>query len=231
MLLHRWADICHLPYDEVRARYKSYYKLLETNQKTLDDFVKFLNQPSPQPFIAALESVYTQENFLNNLNLPVLNLIREFRKTNRVGFLSNAENFFYPYIQQKLEPEFDFSYSSWQLGLEKPDPQIYLQVLKLQNLSPEEVVFIDDNTDNVTSAQTLGIHTILFESIQRLLDELKKINSLKTEIWQTEIYFTNPIGMYHVIGFLHTGHVTGGVFPTYIFPQFTHFHSNSTSES
>jgi HAD superfamily hydrolase (TIGR01509 family) len=68
---------------------------------------------------------------------------------------------------------FDFGYTSWQLKLRKPDPQIYQAVLTLQNLKPEEVVFIDDTPKNVDSAKSLGIESILFTDNAQFLNSLK----------------------------------------------------------
>jgi len=175
-LYHSWALICNLTTDEFREKYKSYYKYLETNEKSFSDFINFLGFSDTTPFISALELIYTPDNFTHNLNQPLLNLITDLRSITKVGYLSNAENFFYPYIQQQFDPYFDFGYSSWQLGLDKPDPAVYLKTLELQQLKPDDVVFIDDTAKNIDSAQSLGIKSILFQNNQQLLSELRLLD-------------------------------------------------------
>lgn len=163
-VISRWAQIKGVSYEEFRAEYKTYYKQFEVNQKILEDI-----------YFPALDEIYTEKNFQQNLNLPVLNFISDLRKIAKVGFLSNAENFFYPYIQQKFLPYFDFGYCSWQFGLEKPNPEIYQKTLELQNLNPQDVTFIDDTQANIDTAQSLGIKSILFVDNQQFLSELRKI--------------------------------------------------------
>lgn len=55
---------------------------------------------------------------------------------------------------------FEKAYFSHDLGLRKPEPEIYKLVLKENNLNPYETVFIDDVPENLIPAQALGIKTI-----------------------------------------------------------------------
>ena len=52
---------------------------------------------------------------------------------------------------------------SYDLGLLKPDPEIYKVVLQKLNAQSSEVVFIDDQPRNVEAAQKLGITGIVFD--------------------------------------------------------------------
>jgi len=162
-LLEHWAKIDNVTYEEMYTDYKSYYKQLETNQLTL-----------PNRYLPAVKQIYTEENFQEHLNQPLLDYIGQLRKTNQVGFLSNAENFFYPYIQQKFLPYFDFGYASWELGIEKPDPQIYFKTLELQHLQPKDVIFIDDTPKNIIAAQNIGIQSVIYVTNSSLIRELNK---------------------------------------------------------
>ena len=173
-LLHRWSEISQLDYNTFYQKYLEFYRLAEVNSATLADFAKSLNCP-PQVLSNTLAEIY-QPNFNQYLNQPVLNLIQNLRSVFKVGYLSNAENFFYPQVHQRLDHLFDYGYSSWQLSVRKPDPQAYLQVLKLQNLLPQEVVFIDDTLANLTVPQQLGLHTIHFQNNHHFLLELQKLN-------------------------------------------------------
>jgi putative hydrolase of the HAD superfamily len=62
------------------------------------------------------------------------------------------------------------------MGLVKPDPAIYHQVLTEQGFSPEEVLFFDDNVANIISAKSIGIDAYLIDpsrnhlQIQDILD-------------------------------------------------------------
>lgn len=77
---------------------------------------------------------------------------------------------------QNLFSLFHQVYYSFEMGLVKPDPAIYQRVLKEQGLSAEEVLFFDDNSANIASANNLGIRSYLvdphrsFSQIQDILD-------------------------------------------------------------
>lgn len=176
VLHQRWADLCHLSLEEFNQLYHDYYTQFEDNSSTLNDFVTLHGFPDPSQFYSCLDQVFQPQEFNRFLNLPILALISDLRRLGRVGFLSNAENFFYPYIQQHLVPFFDFGYTSWELGVRKPNPQIYQQVLSRQNLSPSQVIFIDDTQKNVDSAQNLGIKSIKFDNNQQLINSLSSLS-------------------------------------------------------
>lgn len=56
----------------------------------------------------------------------------------------------------------DKRFLSYELGLIKPDPEIYKVVLQKLHAEPSEVVFIDDLPRNIEAARALGINGIVF---------------------------------------------------------------------
>ncbi len=71
-----------------------------------------------------------------------------------------------------MKPEHIFC--SFDLGLLKPDPQIYTKVKNKLGCKFEELIFIDDKPQNTTAAAQLGIHAITFNP-QTLKKEINKI--------------------------------------------------------
>jgi len=69
----------------------------------------------------------------------------------------------------------DKIFVSCKIGLRKPDPKIFIYVLKRLGLSPGEVVFFDDNLDNIKAARKLGIHAVLFQDADSAERELSII--------------------------------------------------------
>ncbi len=67
---------------------------------------------------------------------------------------------------------FDVLVWSYQLGIAKPDPEIYRRTLARLGTRPEETLFIDDKRENVEAARALGIRSILFSTIEQLCAEL-----------------------------------------------------------
>ncbi len=67
---------------------------------------------------------------------------------------------------------FDVLVWSFQLGIAKPDPDIYRYVLEKLGTRAEETLFIDDKLVNVEAARALGMQAIEFSAIERLRADL-----------------------------------------------------------
>jgi glucose-1-phosphatase len=70
---------------------------------------------------------------------------------------------------------FEKSYLSYELGLYKPSYEIYDYVLKDIGIEPQNVIFFDDNADNIAAALDLGINAIKIdppEDFMKILDQL-----------------------------------------------------------
>jgi putative hydrolase of the HAD superfamily len=60
-------------------------------------------------------------------------------------------------------PDFPVLVDSSELGIRKPDPRPYLLSAELLGLSPEEIVFIDDNPAYVEGGLAVGMRSILLD--------------------------------------------------------------------
>ena len=118
------------------------------------------------------------------LDLPPerVELLKKLRENYRLFLLSNTSSIHITQVNkileaatgiEKLDDLFDKVYYSYDMGLMKPDPAIYLQVLKEQGLEAEETLFLDDNADNIAAASKLGIDTIHVQKPVTILDYLK----------------------------------------------------------
>lgn len=76
---------------------------------------------------------------------------------------------------------FDGFFSSCYVGLRKPDRKIYQVALDVLQRDPEEVVFIDDRTENVAAAASLGIQAIRYEGSAKLAEALAGLGVSVTE--------------------------------------------------
>jgi len=61
---------------------------------------------------------------------------------------------------------------SFQLGIAKPDPEIYRHTLAKLGTRPEETLFIDDKLENIEAARALGMKAIQFFSVEELRADL-----------------------------------------------------------
>lgn len=92
--------------------------------------------------------------------------IKQLGLNYRLALLSNTNSIHYEYFAPQvrtIESEIKQIYYSHLIGMRKPNHNIYYYVLKENNFSPSETLFIDDTKENTDAAEELGIHTINFE--------------------------------------------------------------------
>jgi len=66
----------------------------------------------------------------------------------------------------------DFNLFSCEVGLIKPGKAIYEKLLSLAAVKAEELVFFDDNANNIKSAGELGIKALLWKTAESARQEL-----------------------------------------------------------
>ena len=62
---------------------------------------------------------------------------------------------------QPFDDFFDKAYYSCEMGLRKPNAEIFEFVLQENKLDVTKTLFVDDSAQNIEAARTLGIQTIL----------------------------------------------------------------------
>lgn len=104
-------------------------------------------------------------------------LLQELRSRYRTFLLSNTNSIhvkcFGASLQKihglSLESLFERVYYSHEMKMRKPDPAIYLRVMKENSLIPDQTLFLDDNKKNVEGAAATGIRTFLVEHPDQIL--------------------------------------------------------------
>ncbi len=105
------------------------------------------------------------------LDLPTerLTYLKFLRKNFNVHLLSNTNSIHIDAFNKYLLDEhpnldwyaqFDKVYYSYEIGLRKPNKDIYEFVIQENNLKPHECLFIDDLKANLNGAGHVGMHTI-----------------------------------------------------------------------
>jgi len=85
-------------------------------------------------------------------------LVARVRESLPVGFLSNANAFQWQARFGRLEvtSAFDYRFLSFELGMVKPDPEIFETVASRLPVGVGQVLFLDDNAVNVDAAAVTG---------------------------------------------------------------------------
>ena len=74
---------------------------------------------------------------------------------------------------------FDYVFNSFHLKKTKKDPSIFRDVCTLLGLRPEEVLFVDDNSENVKRARSQGLRTIHFKDAREFQIEIKEFIAIE----------------------------------------------------
>jgi HAD superfamily hydrolase (TIGR01509 family) len=95
----------------------------------------------------------------------LLNDILKLRSSYKTAVLSNtsAAMFAKFFPDDTAERYFDQLVLSYEEGVVKPDPEIFIRAADRLGVSLEECVFVDDSDRNVTAAARLGMKTILYQ--------------------------------------------------------------------
>ncbi len=73
---------------------------------------------------------------------------------------------------------FDFAFLSCELGMIKPNPEIYEHALESMKTPANQILFIDDKPENIEAANLQKINTFLYESFDGLAEFLTQSRCL-----------------------------------------------------
>lgn len=103
------------------------------------------------------------------LDFPIerLHFLLQLKEKYSTVLLSNTNtihlDFFHNQLKEvhqieSLDNHFKHTYFSCEMGLRKPNPDIFLEVCKREGFDPSETLFIDDSIQHVDGAKKAGLH-------------------------------------------------------------------------
>ena len=140
---------------------------LDLGSVNYDQYITLLSEASGHA-IKRIESEFAKASVDDKMK----QLLENLSATMHTYLLSNAHvNEVMPLLEKNsLTKFFKKLYISSEIGMAKPDAEIFHHVLQDLGLAPREVLFVDDNHHNVLSASDLGIKTVHFTSHDALVD-------------------------------------------------------------
>jgi putative hydrolase of the HAD superfamily len=92
-----------------------------------------------------------------------------------VAILSDQTNWLDELNQRTpFHHHFDYVFNSFHLKKTKRDSSIFRDVCAILDVQPEEVLFVDDNLENIKRAASQGLRAIHFKSVSEFQKEIKK---------------------------------------------------------
>lgn len=126
---------------------------------------------------------------VDEIDYALIKFIRQLRNDFKIGLLSNAGDHLGQLIKttRDLASVFDDVIISAEVGLMKPDDQIYHLAISQLGIRPEEGLFIDDLFENVQAARRAGLKAILYhnnDEVFRILEQILAIENPEINLFR-----------------------------------------------
>ncbi len=156
----------------------------ETGSLSPEDFVKQLKEQLGDN-IEDKDIKEAWNGMIVGIKKEKIDFLRDLKSDYRLYLLSNT-NVFHEEVYSKMLKDnfglviaelFEKYYYSHLIGMAKPDPEIFSYVLQDSSLDPGETLFVDDNKDNIISAEKLGLRCLHFQEngdLKQVQDFLKE---------------------------------------------------------
>lgn len=185
-VLLRWRHVPRVfakkyrkPIDEVLRVFRYIDDLSCRGKWTPTEVEKFMIQELGLPKDDEFDFTrFSMQHFtqIHETHAYIQKLSREFP----IGLLTNIHIGFYQHcITHGHIPKISYAavIESCQVGMVKPQKEIYLYAQKKAHVPHESILFIDDQPENIEAAQKFGWSTILFDT-ENPRESLKKIGKL-----------------------------------------------------
>lgn len=108
---------------------------------------------------------------------PTVALLNELRRGYRVLALTNWSAETFPHAQARFDflRWFEGIVVSGELGMAKPQPEIFQHLIRTYGLQPHRTAFIDDVEVNVVAAREQGLHAVRFVSADQVREALRAL--------------------------------------------------------
>jgi glucose-1-phosphatase len=144
---------------------------LENGDVSAAEFRTEIRNLSEKP-ISDKQIDYAWNSFLIDVPEYKLDMLFELRKKYRVLMLSNTNAIHFEQVAQRefskkgltINDYFDKCYLSYELGMAKPQEDIFNFVLLNENTNASQILFLDDGVQNIETAKRLGFATYLVKA-------------------------------------------------------------------
>ena len=171
------SDKFGMTYEEsleiIQVLVKQYQRGEISNEEFWEKFSEMAEKELPKNY----ESLWVDKMEIK-IDYQIVDLVKKLKnKDFVVALLSNTIS---PHAQKNMENGcydlFDPVVLSFEVGSRKPEEKIFQIILDKLNLPAEKCVYIEDNKDYSDIATKIGMCGIKFDSYEKLIDYLQRIN-------------------------------------------------------
>lgn len=177
-----WANASSGHYDEIKGKFRfdAIFDKFEKAEITPKEFRLEISKRlgftlTDQAFDAGWCDLYL------DTYRGIDNLLAKLKRQYRLVALTNTNSIHSTVWKIKYARTlryFQKVFCSHELKERKPDAKAYQIVLDYLQVEPSQVVFLDDNLDNIKGADQLGIKTVLVTSYEQMAAELQALGLL-----------------------------------------------------
>ncbi len=165
----------YLPDGDKRTKAK---ELNHTVDKGLIAYGEFIDQVAK---LAAVDRQKVNDTLTEHLakNDLLFDYIKELKPKYKLGILSNIAmpDWFNEHFTEQELALFDDILLSSEVGMVKPEPEIFRLSAKRLVFKPSECVLIDDREQNIDAAVAIGMRGIYYQDFPQMKKELESILS------------------------------------------------------
>ena len=140
-----------------------------------EDWFITYKESLPQPCCLKRSDFWNAWKLLLGEEKNTVNILEALNKQYSIWLLSNTNP---KHIQDEIEKRYLFpslvngAVYSFDVGVRKPEKEIYEIAMQRANANPQECLFIDDLLENIQAAKQIGIEGIHFRSSEQLKQDL-----------------------------------------------------------
>jgi len=176
------SKILGVSVEQLNKAYFSFNVLLNTDKLSVEEFWKsVLTKLERQEMLPELME-FTNKKKEVKINVDVLNLV-DFLKAKgyKVGLLSNLSSKLAVDLRKVgIDKHFDVTLISTEIGFVKPEKAAFELLAQKLGVAMNEMLFIDDTEQSLSSSKELGFCPILFTNYDKLRSDLGHILNLTT---------------------------------------------------
>lgn len=170
-----FEDYFEITYDDMEEGWNAVWSDYRVGEVTEEEFWRiFLKEAGASEIdVEKAKSLYRKYQFENE---DMLNLVDELGSEYKIGALSTIPKEWASFKEKEFElkSRFETIVTSGRTGIEKPDREIYREVLNRLDVPPKEAIFIDDSESNLPPAQEIGMETIYFQNQEQVEESLRE---------------------------------------------------------
>lgn len=173
------AEILNISFDELKELQKQHKTEMLSGKMSSQEFAEIIknNFGLEINVLEKWKEAYYQVMPVNN---ELIELVDKLKNNYKVAIISNVPELHAQINKDRgLFSHFELALISCDIGLIKPQKEIFALVLERLNLKASDCIFIDDREEHLAMPKEIGFQVIHFKDNQQLKNDLKSLGIIK----------------------------------------------------